>query len=151
MGTDLLITVNVPYPDEDAAASPKASAECFLWTTTGVAVSEASPVGAQAPVVADGAFASEGASASNAATDVSQEAQRAGEAPTGEAVVGGDGAVGAPEELAREAASTRAAAEGGEDGRQLSSSARDNDFDAGVTALRPLLHSFSILDWSLFG
>lgn len=146
VGTDLLITVNVPYSDEDAAASSMATAECFLATAAGAAAAEASPVATPAPAVADDAGAS-----SSVAADTSQEAARAAESSVEEGLLGGDGVVGAPQRAARDEAGTGAAVEGGQDGRELSSGARGNDCDAGVEALRPLLHSFAILDWSLFG
>ena len=152
MGTDLLITVNVPYPDEDAAARSEASAECFLSTATGgVAVAEASPVPAQASAAGDDA------GASNVATDVAQEDKKGVQAPKEEALLGGDGVVGAPQESAGDAsgagAGAGAAAEGGsEDVGSFSSRASDNKAsDAGVKAVRSLVQSFTILDWSLFG
>lgn len=146
VGTDVLITVNVPYPDEDAAAKSMANAECFLAAATGVAGAEASPVAAQAPVVADDA------AASKVATGLSQEPIGAGEVVAEKALLGGDGVVDAPQEVAWEAPGARAAAEeGGKGGRELSSCASRTDSDAAVTALRSLLHSFAILDWSLFG
>lgn len=152
MGTDLLITVNVPYPDEDAAATSAASAECFRATTAGASVSEAPPAAAQAPAVAGDAASEEGGS--TVGTEVSREAERTREAPTEEALLRGDGIVGVPQQCTstREGASgTSSAAEGGEDSQQISSCASVDCFDAGVEALRPLLHSFAILDWSLFG
>eukprot|EP00903_Cladosiphon_okamuranus_P006551 g6399.t1 len=149
VGTDLLITVNVPYPDEEAAARSMASAECFRSSTTaGAEGPGASPVPAKAT-----AAAGDDAKASDDTTGVS-ELQRAGEAPVEVGLLGAGGVTGAPQECARDAAAgVTAVTEGGEVGRELASRARatDSDSDAGVAALRSLLRSFAILDWSLFG
>eukprot|EP00752_Nemacystus_decipiens_P003955 g3621.t1 len=146
VGTDLLITVNVPYPDEDAAARSMASAECFLESAACAAVADASPVAAQAPAAADDA------GSRNVATDVAQKAVNAGQAPVEEALSGGDGVVGVPQEVAREVSGTGVAAEEGRKGaRELVSRASGDAPDAGVRVLRSLVRSFAILDWSLFG
>lgn len=101
VGTDLLITVNVPYPTEEATATSMASADTFTAADR--------PVDEQAQT-------SPGGSGPDEALAAEDE--------------GGVDAVGVPLKGLPEAVSV--------EGR------------AGVPALRSLLRSFKILDWSLF-
>lgn len=56
VGTDLLITVNVPYPDEESAASSMSGVDCFVSgdaASTSSQQEQTSPVGADDGVGVD--------------------------------------------------------------------------------------------------
>ncbi|CAM9751997.1 unnamed protein product [Laminaria digitata] len=113
VGTDILITVNAPYPDEDTAATSMADADTFTAD--------------RPPIVEQ--------------THTSQRGNGPGEEALAAEVEGGaeDGVGVAPEGL------PEVAEAGGVGGRRGSVQG-----SAGVSALRSLLRSFKILDWSLF-
>ncbi|CAM9762846.1 unnamed protein product [Pylaiella littoralis] len=147
VGTDLLITANVPYPDEVAAARSMASAECFFPSSAPPPPQQqeqhTTDAGGGVPGVASPEIASASSSSAAAAPLAGGQTPPAVSAAAGDAVASDT--------------SARGVGQGGGSGRPLSSSDEgdgghgDPGCDVGIAALRSLLHSFSILDWSLFG
>lgn len=131
MDSDLLITVNVPYPDECSAANSSATAECFTGSQSKKAFMpgelrnlQTSPDGCdKAPVV-------------GVAIDTEDDDECVAH---GDVVVEEGGTVGESSEevlakLSKASTDTGEIVEGSE----------------GVAALQSILRSFAILDWSLF-
>ncbi|CAM9359908.1 unnamed protein product [Ectocarpus fasciculatus] len=149
VGTDLLITVNVPCPDEGTAERTMASAECFCSGTSRHTAGghEGSSSGAS---LVDGKDTSETASGANAAAEGTAAGTDGPFKSTAnvsrEAAVDGDGDVEEPEGFGEIVAGV-----GEGKGGKRSRCGGGEDVDMGVTALRALLQSFAILDWSLFG
>lgn len=129
VGTDLLITVNAPYPDDETAAASMADAETFS---------------SERPVV-EQSHTPEGESEPDSGKPVVEQAPTPeGESEPNEALAGQDEG-GVDDKVGVAPKGLPQAAEAGIGGRR-----RSVEGSAGVSALRSLLRSFKILDWSLF-
>lgn len=129
--SDILITVNVPYPDEGSAANSSASAECFTGPQSQNTCMQGEPGGLQAsPEGCDGAPVAEVAIGKDSGEECVADRDVAAE----EAGRGGEGSekvLAPPEKVSRDAGGI---VEG----------------SGGVDVLQSVLRSFGILDWSLF-
>ena len=127
VSTDLLITVNVPYHDEESAAQSMASAECF---TGAVKPGDVTTLGKQVTMHFDTLTA-------EAASEAGHSSITEGDEKSVREEDGGQETSGVSEDgpSAPHAATARGCGEG----------------ISAVAALQILLRSFTILDWSLFG
>lgn len=129
--SDILITVNVPYPDEGSAANSSASAECFTGPQSQNTCMPGEPVGLQAsPEGCDGAPVVEVAMDKDAGEECVVDRDVAAE-EGGRGREGSEKVLVQPEKVSRDAGGT---VEG----------------SGGVDVLQSVLRSFDILDWSLF-
>lgn len=122
MATDLLITVNVPYFDEESAEQSMASAECFTDA-----------------VQPDDASSSETPGTTDTTSGDPETAKESAEAGGGPLSTEGDEA-----SLQNDTASSNVSRQSPEGAGRL------EDSTLGVVSLKILLQSFVILDWSLF-
>ncbi|CBJ29147.1 conserved unknown protein [Ectocarpus siliculosus] len=149
VGTDLLITVNVPCPDQDTAVRTMAGAECFCSGPSRHTAGANEEISTGAPLI-DANKTSETASGAHAAADGTAAGTdkpfKSAADFSPEATVDGVGGVDKPEGSGEIEAGV-----GEGKGEKHSSPGGGDDVDLGVAALRTLLQSFAILDWSLFG
>lgn len=143
--------MNVPCPDEDAAERTMASPECFCSGASRHAAGSNEDMSTGGAFLVDGKKSSEISSGAHAAADGTASGMaKPFKSATGVSreatTVHGDGDADNPEDCGEIEAGV-----GEGKGGKHSPSGGGDDVDLGVTALRTLLESFSILDWSLFG
>lgn len=113
--TDLLLTVNVPYPDEASAAASPSTADAFIFASDNSTTTPKHPNNAGVDMAAGGSQHSDATDCVAGTPDCHRREEELSSRPEGE----GDGDLGSDA--------------------------------AGVAAMRMLVESFNILDWSLFG